>query len=157
MDILNRFSFNGYFFNEIEVNYGLFFADKKIGNCISGQTVRDAYHLICDKQEELTAKYTYLIVNVGAIDILLERDLIDIEAEYARLIKMIYVIGLQPIITTIPKILINSNNPNEKIIHQTLLLFNNFLMNTYGHGYHFVDLYASLSRQNTNGSPNDYY
>lgn len=96
-------------------------------------------------------------MNVGAIDILLERDLIDIEAEYARLIKIVYAIGLRPIITTIPNIQINSNNPNEKIIRQTMLLFNNFLMNTYGYGYHFVDLSESLSRSNANVLSTDYY
>lgn len=97
-----------------------------------------------DKQDQLCSEYDYLIVNIGAIDILLERELIEIEAEFANLIQIIFKVGLQPIVTTIPHVIVK-NHPDEKIIRQTLMLFNKFLMNTYGNGtYHFIDLYASL-------------
>lgn len=121
-------------------------ADKNLEYCISGQTVREAYHLVLDKQNELTRKYRYLIVNVGAIDILLERDFVDIIAEYARLIRAIITIGLVPIITTIPNIAINRNNKNVKTIYQTLLLFNQFLVNTYKDGNLLVDLHLYWMR-----------
>lgn len=107
--------------------------------------MREAFKMVMDKQDQLSSEYRYLIVNIGAIDILLEHDLVDIETDFAHLIQLIFMIGLQPIVTTIPHVLVNSNHPNEKIIRQTLLLFNNFLMNTYGFGtYLFVDLHASL-------------
>lgn len=106
--------------------------------------------MILDKQCDLKSKYQYLIINVGAIDILLERDLIDIEAEYARLIKAVVTIGLRPIITTIPKLYTNHNNPNAKIIYQILLLFNNFLMSTFSDAYPVIDLYSSLKIKGNN-------
>lgn len=130
--------------------------DKRFGYCISGQTAREAYHLILDKQHQFTTKYRYIIVNVGAIDILLEKDIIDIFAEYARLIKAISMIGLQPIITTIPNIIVNSNYPNKKIIYQMLLLFNQFLLNTYSDGYLLLDLYSHLTECNDK-LPTVYY
>lgn len=122
----------------------LFITDKRFSYCFSSQTIKEAIKLVTDRQDQLCSKYNYLIVNIGAIDILLERELIDIEAEFANLIQIIFNVGLQPIVTTIPHVIVK-NNPNEKIIRQTQLLFNNFLMNTYGYGtYHFIDLYASL-------------
>lgn len=131
-------------------------ADKRFQYCISGQTVRDAYHLVLDKQNHFRQNYRYLLVNVGAIDIMLERDFVDIIAEYARLIRAILTIGLQPIITTIPNIVINSNNKNHKIIYQTLLLFNQFLLNTWKDGYLLLDLHLCLSERNRR-FPSAYY
>lgn len=89
-----------------------------------------------------------MLVNVGAIDILLEHNIIDIIAQYARLIVSLSALGVQPIITTVPNIRINSGNPNKKIIYQTLLLFNQFLMDTYAFGnqYLFIDLHARLTK-----------
>lgn len=84
-----------------------------------------------DKQDQLCSEYDYLIVNIGAIDILLERELIEIEAEFANLIQIIFKVGLQPIVTTIPHVIVK-NHPDEKIIRQTLMLFNKFLMNNGG-------------------------
>ncbi|XP_055326669.1 maternal effect protein oskar-like [Sitodiplosis mosellana] len=119
--------------------------DKRFEYCISGQTVREAYHLVLDKQNRLTSQCRYLIVNVGAIDVLLQRNFIDIISEYARLIRAILTIGLTPIITTIPNLWINSNNPNYKTIYQTLLLFNQFLLSQYGDGYKLLDLHSCFS------------
>lgn len=133
------------------------FTDKRFGYCISGQTCRDAYHLILDKQSQFKAQYTYIIVTVGAIDILMERDIIDIEADYARLVKAIHTIGLQPIITTVPRIRLNSNNPNAKTIIQSHLLFNHFLRDTFGHGFHTIDLYSTLFKPDCTDAIEDYH
>lgn len=88
-------------------------------------------------------------MNVGAIDILLQRDLIDICAQFARLINAIVTIGLKPIITTIPFLCTNVNDPNNKIIYQILLLFNRFVLSTYGDGYPVIDLYSHFSEHKT--------
>lgn len=130
-------------------------ADEKFENCFSGQTVQQAYHLVLDKQHELQSKYRYLIVNVGAIDILLERDIVDIIAEYARFIRAILTIGLQPIITTIPYVRMNSNNRNYKPIYQTLLLFNQFLQTQFGDGYLVLNLHSCFTERR--GFPSAYY
>lgn len=119
--------------------------------------MREAYHLILDKQSYFAQKYQYLIINVGAIDILLGEELTDIQASYARLVKAIDMIGCQPIITTIPDLHVSGNNPNGKIIRQTLLLLNRFLTITYGDRYPIIDLYSSLPRIRANGTNRNYY
>lgn len=118
--------------------------------------MREAYHLVLDRQNLLRTKYRYLIVNVGAIDILLERDFIDIIADYARLIRAILLIGLTPIITTIPRIWINSNNKNYKTIYQTLLLVNQFIINSYKDAYLVLDLYSCFAEPKSQ-FPSVYY
>lgn len=121
--------------------------DEKFEYCISGLTVREAYHLVLDKQNQFRSKYRYLIVNVGAIDCLLERNIIDIQAEYARLIRAIEMIELIPIITTVPKVFLNHNNKNYTAIFQTLLLLNQFLLSTYTGEYLLVDLYPCFTER----------
>lgn len=100
--------------------------------------------MVLDKQNDFVANYPNIIVNVGAIDILLERNLIDIQTEYARLVKAIVTIGCQPILTTIPDILVSPNNLNKKITRQMVLLFNRFVADLCENGYHLIDLYAYL-------------
>lgn len=101
--------------------------------------------MLLDKQNRFRNKFRYIIVNVGAIDILLERNFIDIIAEYTRLIKAILTIGLTPIITTIPNLWINNNNRNYKTIYQTLLMFNQYLLNNYRDEYKLLDLHTCFS------------
>lgn len=126
------------------------FADKCFSYCFSGQTIRQAYYVILDKQRDFFTKHRNVIVNVGAIDILLDRNLIDIQAEFARLIKAITTIGCHPILTTIPNLLVSANNPNAKIIRQTVLLFNRFVHDLHDDGYPLIDFYSCLQ-------PADYH
>lgn len=119
--------------------------DKNFSYCVSGQTVRDAYYLVLNRQNEFKARHPNIIVNVGAIDILLLRNLIDIQTEYARLVKAIITIGCFPILTTIPNIIVSPNNPNKKIIRQMVLLLNRFIDDLIDDGHHFVDLYSCLN------------
>lgn len=102
------------------------------------------------------SRYKYVLINLGAVDILLGRDLIDIKAEFARLIKAIEMIGLKPIITTLPPIRVSENNPNVKQTYQMLLLFNDFLMSHYHERHILIDLctvFIHAKREN----PNKYY
>lgn len=92
-------------------------------------------------------------MNLGAIDILLGRDIIDIQADFARLVRAIQVIGLKPIITTLPPIRLPKNHPNAKEIYQALLIFNNFLLTMYGANHLVVDLcdvFIKANRVNEN-------
>lgn len=100
--------------------------------------------MILDKQSEFKARYPNIVVNVGAIDILLNRNLIDIQADYARLVKAIVTIGCLPILTTIPDLQVSKSNPNKKVIKQMVLLFNRFMEDLYLDGYHLIDLYTRL-------------
>lgn len=138
--------------SSIHFYYFQHFTDSKFGYCISGQTLRDALHLVLDKTSHFKSKYRYVLVNVGAIDILLEEELIDIEVMYARLVKAIDFVGCKPIITTLPDILVSPNNPNQKIIRQMLLLFNRFLVETFGDSFPVIDLYSSLPKFDSFGT-----
>lgn len=120
------------------------FADKRFSCCFPGQTIRQAYHMILDKQNEFVTKCPHIVVNVGAIDILLDRNLIDIQTDYARLVKAILTIGCRPILTTIPDLLISPNNPNKKIVRQTLLLFNRFVVDLHDDGHPLIDFHSYL-------------
>lgn len=131
-------------FNHFHSILRMNFADKSFSYCFSGQTIRQAYHKVLDKQNDFVVNYPNIIVNVGAIDILLERNLIDIQTEYARLVKAIGTIQCKPILTTIPDILVSPNNPNKKIIRQMVLLFNRFVGDLHDDGYPLIDLYSLL-------------
>lgn len=101
--------------------------------------------MILDKQNEFKTMNPNIVVNIGAIDILLLRNLIDIQAEYARLAKAIVTIGCFPILTTIPEIIVSPNNPNKKIIKQMVLLFNRFMGDLQENGYQVIDLYSRMN------------
>lgn len=96
------------------------------------------------------------MLNLGAIDILLGRDVIDIQADFARLVRAIQVIGLKPIITTLPPIRLPKNHPNTKEIYQTLLIFNNFLITMYGPNHLVVNL-CDVFIQAKRIDPDKYY
>lgn len=99
--------------------------------------MREAYYIILDKQSQFRANYPNIVVNVGAIDILQERNLTDIQAEYARLVKAITTIGCNAILTTIPTLQI-SHHPNEKVLRQMVLLFNRFVADLSDNGYQMI-------------------
>lgn len=112
--------------------------------------------MIFDKQNTFKSRFKYIFLNLGAIDILLGRDIIDIQADFARLIKAIICIGLKPIITTLPPIRLTENHPNSKEIYQTLLIFNNFLLTMYGSNNLVVDL-CDVFLKAKRVDPNKYY
>lgn len=98
-------------------------------------------------QHEFVSNYKYIIVNVGAIDILLNRDLIDIEAEFTRLIKSIEILELKPIITTLPVMKIDPLNKNAKQMYQLLLMLNKYILETYNDGYLVIDLWPLFKQE----------
>lgn len=121
--------------------------------CETGHTIEKVFRNIVDSHYLFTTNNTkYVVVNLGAMDILLNRDLTDIQAEYARLINAMDEIGMIPIITTLPAIKVSPKNPNRKQIKQMVLLFNNFLVDRFSGSYNFIDLWKSFYPQS-----NDLY
>lgn len=123
-----------------------FFLDKRAVFCESGQTIGKVFKKIVDSHYLFTTNSKIVIVNLGALDILLNRNLTDIQAEYMRLINAMKKIGLIPIITTVPMVKLKRQHPNKKLIKQTVLLFNAFLHETYSAGY-FIDLWHSFHQR----------
>lgn len=126
------------------VSIPLLLADKAFSYCLSGQTIRDAYYLILDHQNEFIAKHPNIVVNVGAIDILQDRNLIDIQTDYARLVRAIITIGCRPILTTIPNLQLSPNNTSKKVILQMVLLFNRFVVDMSEDGHTVIDFHSYL-------------
>lgn len=102
--------------------------------------------MLLDRQDVFVTNYKYVIVTVGAIDILLNRDLTDIEADYTRLIRSIEILKLKPIITTLPPIKMNPFNKNFKQMYQMLLMLNKYLLETYNDGYLVIDLWSHFKK-----------
>lgn len=130
--------------------------DARFSYCLRGQKIRDAYNMIFDKQNTFKERYKYVLVNLGTIDILLGRDIIDIQADFARLVRAIEIIGLKPIITTLPPIRLAEDNPNAKEIYQTLLIFNNFLLTMYSAQHTVINL-CEIFLKTKRIDPDRYY
>lgn len=123
--------------------------------CESGQTIEKVYRNIVDSHYLFTANPTkHMLINLGAMDILLNRNLIDIQAEYTRLIDALCKIGIVPIITTLPPIKVSPENENRKQIKQMVLLFNSFLVDRFTGCYQFIDLWKSF---HSHSNLNDLY
>lgn len=118
------------------------------GHCISGQTIAKALDEI-EKHPETFRASTYL-VNLGAMDILIGRDIYDIEADYKRLIVKLLELKKLPICTTLPPIFITHEEHGIwPQVYQKLLLFNRFvedLMN--GTHIPFIDFWSFLTSEN---------
>lgn len=70
---------------------------------------------------------TYL-VNLGAMDILIGRDIYDIEQDYKLLIEKLLELDKIPICTTLPPIFVTQEDHDIwRSIYQKLLLFNRFV------------------------------
>lgn len=114
--------------------------DDRFSYCFRNQTIKSATTMIIDQQNFLRSQYKYMVVNLGAIDILSGRELFDILADYVRFIRAIEIIGITPIITTLPPIKLSPDHPNAKELYMTLLLFNQYIMNRFEDTHTIVDL-----------------
>lgn len=113
--------------------------------CESGQTIEKVFRNILDSHYLFTTNHTkHMLINLGAMDILLNRNLTDIQAEYTRLIDAICKIGIVPIITTLPPIKVSPKNANRKQVKQMVLLFNIFLVERFSGCYLLIDLWKSF-------------
>lgn len=118
------------------------------GHCVSGQTIGMALNELKNHPETFRAS-TYL-VNLGAMDILIGRDIYDIEEDYKKLIIQLMELNKLPICTTLPPIFITHDQHGIwPQVYQKLLLFNRFvedLMN--GTHIPFIDLWSFLTSEN---------
>lgn len=115
--------------------------------CSAGLTIKDALQKVISNRYALKNNYKYVLVNLGAIDILLGRNVTDIQTDYNRLISKLEELKIRPIITTIPKLKANSNNPHKQFINMILLKFNQFILDEYRGKYLTIDFWNELNRQ----------
>lgn len=123
----------------------------EFGHCASGQTIEMALHKLENHPETFTAG-AYL-VNLGAMDILMGRDIYDIQNDYKNLLKRLLELKKLPICTTLPPILITEEQRAIwRQIYQKLMLFNrfveDFLCDTE---FVFIDFWNLLT--NADGKP----
>lgn len=117
---------------------------RQIGLCVSGQTLRAAASKLLYSPIQPVKKN--LIINLGSIDILLGRNIIDIQGDFVHLIDVCERKGLEPILCTLPPLLSANFKPFDRAIIQTLLLFNRFITEDYGK-YHTVDIWSCFTEK----------
>lgn len=86
------------------------------------------------------------------MDILLQRGLLEIQNDYKRLISTLDELQVKPVIFTIPVRRIESDDSVGKQLHQKLLLFNAFLLDTFRDSHIVIDLW-----QATKVEPSEQY
>uniref|UniRef100_A0A1B0CZN4 OSK domain-containing protein n=1 Tax=Phlebotomus papatasi TaxID=29031 RepID=A0A1B0CZN4_PHLPP len=72
------------------------------GLCVSGQTVRGAIDRLCEMPVGDVDKQ--VIINLGSVDLMQGRDVLDIQTDYNRLLVLLKEMGIQAIVTTLPPI-----------------------------------------------------
>lgn len=100
----------------------------RCGHCVSGQTIAMALDELKNHPKSFRAQ-NYL-VNLGTMDILIGRDIYEIEADYHKLIETLLKMNKIPICTTLPPIVVAEDEHEQAVwpqLYQKLLLFNRFL------------------------------
>ena len=107
---------------------------QKCGLCISGLTIREA------AVEVLKAKYikNKVIVNLGAVDLLMGKDINDIISDYLHLLRCLWLRGIMPVICTVVPLGWHVVDP---AIHQRLDKLNEFLRRDH---YQVLDMYKLM-------------
>lgn len=98
---------------------------QSVGLCVSGQTIKAATERIQSDRYFVDKK---LIVNLGSVDILHGRDLIDMQYDYSQLVRALNSRQIRPIITTLAPIA-NCGYTLEQ--RQKFERFNAFLMTSF--------------------------
>lgn len=99
-----------------------------IGHCVSGQSIRKAIVNISRTINEIRCDRA--IINLGSIDLLQGRELVDMMRDLVQLNKILYERNIHPIFTTIPALANQMHNPR---IQKNRIHFNNFIMNKFDH------------------------
>lgn len=105
------------------------------------------------RQHPETFTASSYLVNVGAMDILIGRDIFDVQNDYKLLIDRLITLNKVPIVTTLPPIfLTNEERGIWRQIYQKLQLFNRFVED-HLQSMHtpFLDFWDFLT--NDNGKP----
>lgn len=108
------------------------------GLCISGQTIADATRRVLSVPN-LSRK---VIVNLGSVDILHGRDLIEIQHDFLVLIKTLEARGVTPVVTTLAPLANYGHRTGTKHILQC---FNEFIMSR---GWKVIDLWSCMVNKN---------
>lgn len=106
----------------------------------SGLCIRGAISIL---ESVAYIKTPSIVINVGSIDIMQGRDLIDMQTDYKELVNVCIKRNVQPIITTLAP-LANTSHYYSRDMRDKLILFNNFLINCYYLHYQVINLWSQL-------------
>jgi hypothetical protein len=90
----------------------------KSGSCVSGQTIHEATANL-----ENFSENQVIIVNIGSIDIINGKELVDVILEIMRLLKLCQRKSIVPILTTLPPIAIYGLDDRAEVLNH----YNEFL------------------------------
>lgn len=118
---------------------------KRIGLCVYGQTLQVAANQLLYSTTQ--PQKTELIINLGSLDILMGRELIDIEHDFVRLIEICEQKNIRPRLTTLAPLLQRGFKAHDKRICQTLLQFNRFIVDRYQDKYQVIDIWSCFTNE----------
>ncbi|CAD7093050.1 unnamed protein product [Hermetia illucens] len=107
------------------------------GLCVSGQTIASA----AERVRTFRNLSKYIIVNIGSVDILHGRDLMDMKHDFLELMKAFRLRNIFPIVTTLAPL---ANNYHRPCLKQNLEHFNEFLR----HNWQALDLWSIMVNRN---------
>lgn len=113
---------------------------RQCGLTKSGLSIRGAINLL---QSIAYIKTPSITINVGSIDILHGRDLVDMRLDYEELVNICVTRNIQPIITTLAP-LANTSQYHSRDMRDKLILFNNYLRDHYYPKYAVINIWSQL-------------
>lgn len=120
-------------------------ADYGFGHCKLNQTIREAHSIVSSHQNQEMFCRANILINLGAIDIMLGRSIDELKRDFKLLINAMIAKKLRPIITTIPYIGAKRDNKLNHQIYDTTIKFNEFLLETYCDSFLVIDLYGAFT------------
>lgn len=116
------------------------FSDKphQSGLAKSGLSIRGAINLL---RSIAFFKTPSIVINVGSIDIMLGRNLVDMRSDYNELVDLCEKRNIQPIITTLAPL---ANNCHPRDMRNKLLMFNSYLRDKFYSRYRVINLWSQL-------------
>lgn len=111
------------------------------GLCISGQTINAARQRL--RLVELP-EMTQIIVNIGSVDIMRGRPLVQIEHDFRQLVKEMHSRRFVPVLTTLAPL---ANYRHDKQTCDKVSRFNKFIRNE-GRHLKVIDIHSCLINEN---------
>ncbi|KAH8311831.1 hypothetical protein KR044_008216 [Drosophila immigrans] len=111
------------------------------GLCISGQTINAARQRV---QHVELQEMTQIIVNIGSVDIMRGKPLVQIEHDFRQLIKEMHNRRFVPVLTTLAPL---ANYCHDKQTCEKVLRFNKFIRNE-GRHLTVIDIHTCLINEN---------
>lgn len=113
---------------------------RQCGLTKSGLSIRCAINLL---QSIAYIKTPSITINVGSIDIMHGRDLVDMRLDYEELVNVCVTRNIQPIITTLAP-LANTSHYHSRDMRDKLILFNNYLRDHYYSKYPVINIWSQM-------------